>query len=64
MIYIQSAFALPTAEKQEQEFRSLKLIKDSFQKVVIVGGLQPTYRNDDGILILNIHDFLMRESFV
>lgn len=63
-IYIQSAFALPTAEKQEQEFRSLKLIKDSFQKVVIVGGLQPTYRNDDGILILNIHDFLMRESFV
>lgn len=63
-IYIQSAFALPTAEKQEQEFRSLKLIKDSFQKVVIVGGLQPTYRNDDGILILNIHDFLMREIFV
>lgn len=63
-IYIQSAFALPTAEKQEQEFRSLKLIKDSFQKVVIVGGLQPTYRNDDGILILNIHDFLMKESFV
>lgn len=60
-IYIQSAFALPTIEKQEQEFMSLKHIDDSFQKVVIVGGMQPTYRNDDGILILNIYDFLLNK---
>ena len=58
-LYIQSAFALPTIEKQQQEFSSLKRINDSFQKVVIVGGMQPTYRNDDGILILNIFDFLL-----
>lgn len=58
-VYIQSAFALPTVEKQQQELNSLKRISDSFQKVVIVGGMQPTYRNDDGILILNIFDFLM-----
>lgn len=58
-VYIQSAFALPTKEKQEQEFNSLKHIGDNFQKVVIVGGTQPTYRNDDGILILNIFDFLL-----
>ena len=57
-VYIQSAFALPTIEKQQQEFNSLKRINDSFQKVVIVGGMQPTYRNDDGILILNVFDFL------
>ena len=57
-LYIQSAFALPTIEKQQQEFNSLKRINDSFQKVVIVGGMQPTYRNDDGILILNVFDFL------
>lgn len=61
-IYVQSAFDLPSEEKQEQEFRSLKQIKDNFQKVVIVGGFQPTYRNDDGILILNIYDFLMKED--
>ena len=60
-VYIQSAFALPTIEKQEQELNSLKRIKDSFQKVVIVGGMQPTYRNDDGILILNIFDFLLNK---
>lgn len=61
-IYIQSAYALPSEEKIEQELRSLKQIKDSFQKVVIVGGMQPTFRNDDGILILNIFDFLLNKS--
>lgn len=58
-IYIQSAYALANEEKREQEFKSLKHINDNFQKVVIVGGLQPTYRNDDGILILNLFDFLL-----
>lgn len=60
-LYIQSAFSLPTPEKQQQEFNSLKRIKDSFQKIVIVGGMQPTYRNDDGILILNVFDFLLNK---
>ena len=50
---------MPTPEKQEQELKSLKLIGDNFQKVVIAGGMQPTYRNNDGILILNIYDFLL-----
>lgn len=60
-LYIQSAFSLPTPEKQQQEFNSLKRINDSFQKIVIVGGMQPTYRNDDGILILNVFDFLLNK---
>ncbi len=63
-VYIQSAFAMSTPEKQEQELNSLKCIGDSFQKVVIVGGMQPTYRNEDGILLLNVFDFLLnKESF-
>ena len=61
-IYIQSAYALPSEEKTKQELRSLEQIKDSFLKVVIVGGMQPTFRNDDGILILNIFDFLLNRS--
>lgn len=61
-VYIQSAFALPSEEKKEQELRSLEQIKDNFQKVVIVGGMQPTFRNDDGILILNVFDFLLNRS--
>ncbi len=61
-IYVQSAFALDTDEKLEQEFSSLIHIKDSFQKVVITGGTQPTYRNDNGFLILNLFDFLLPDS--
>lgn len=60
--YIQSALALPTQEKIDQEFKSLFQIKDSFAKIVIVGGMQPTYQNDNGILILNIFDFLINEN--
>ena len=58
-IYIQSAFALPTEEKREKELNSLKWINDGLQKMIIVGGLQPTYRNDEGTLIVNIFDFLL-----
>lgn len=60
-IYIQSALNLEGDGKEAQELASLKRIDDSFQKVVIVGGLQPTYRNNDGILILNIFDFLLNK---
>ena len=56
--YIQSAYALPTEEKMRQEFNSLLRINDGFQKYVIVGTPTPTYQNGDGIIIMNIYDFL------
>lgn len=58
-IYIQSALLMDSEAKQDQELESLRKIDDNFQKVVIVGGMQPTYRNNEGILILNIYDFLL-----
>ena len=61
-IYVQSAWAIDSAEKREQELRSLKAVKDAFPKVVIVGGAQPTYRDDDGVLLLNVFDFLSGEA--
>lgn len=57
-LYVQSAYALPDEEKVGQELRPLRLINDNFQKVVIVGGLIPTHKTEDGILMLNILDFL------
>ena len=57
--YIQSADALPTEDKMKQEFNSLLRIKDSFKKIVIVGTPTPTYQNEEGILTMNIYDFLM-----
>ena len=60
-IYIQSALALPTQEKEEQEQLSLKAINDSFKKVIIVKD-GPTHYNESGILILNLFDFLLKEN--
>lgn len=60
--YIQSAFNMPTREKMEQEQKSLLHIKDGFQKIIITGGLTPTYQNNDGIMIINILDFLLNEN--
>jgi len=60
--YIQSALEMPTEEKRQQEFKSLLRIDDSFKKIVIVGGMSPTYQDENGILILNIFDFLLNEN--
>lgn len=57
-LYIQSALDMPTQEKIEQEINSLRHIKDGFPKIVIVGGLAPSYVNEDGISIINVIDFL------
>lgn len=60
--YIQVAYALPTQDKIDQEMNSLLKIKDGFTKYVIVGTPTPTYQNDDGIIIMNVYDFLMNSN--
>ena len=60
-LYIQSALALPTQEKEEQEQLSLQNINDSFKKIIIVKEA-PTHYNESGILILNLYDFLLKEN--
>ena len=60
--YIQSAYALPTEEKNEQELSSLLKIKDSFPKIVLVGTPTPTYQTEEGIIIMNVYDFLMNQN--
>lgn len=61
-LYIQSAFRLPTAEKREQEVRSLRLIDDSFKKIVITEDSIKKYQNEDGVVFMNLYDFLLDED--
>ena len=61
-VYVQSAFAMDTDEKRNQEFASLRKLNDGFRKLVIVYGLQPTYMNDDGLFIVNLVDFLVNPA--
>ena len=60
--YIQSALSLDTDEKREQEKRSLRLIGDSFKKIVIVNKVMKPYMDDDGILTMGLFDFLLNPS--
>lgn len=57
--YIQSAYSIPDADKQNQETRPLRKIDDSFKKMIITGDLVPAHYDDHGILIVNVFDFLM-----
>ena len=60
--YIQSAFALPDKEKMDQEQASLVKIPDSFKKIIVVGGNIPIWRNEEGITVMGIYDFLLNEN--
>lgn len=61
--YIQSAFALPTEEKREQELASLKRIDDSFKKVIVVRDDIAPYYDDNGFLIVGLMEFLLQPNF-
>ena len=62
--YIQSAFSIPDDTKRDQELQSLRRIDDSFQKVVIIGDHSPRYQDEDGILFIDIYDFLLDKGAI
>ena len=57
--YIQSAFAIPDREKMEQEQNSLVHIDDSFKKIIVVKDRIKLWRNEKGIVVMGIMDFLL-----
>lgn len=59
-IYIQSAYSLPDQKKVEQEEASLLKVPDGFRKIVIVGDRWSSNYDEEGILLLNLHDFLLK----
>lgn len=59
-LYVQSALALPTQEKIDQETKSLRRIDDGFQKMVVVGDHTIGSHDENGIQFINIYDFLMQ----
>lgn len=57
--YVQSAFMMPTREKQDQKMASLLRIDDSFKKIIIVKDDIMPKRDENGILTIGILDFLL-----
>ncbi len=60
--YLQSAFAMQSEEKNEQEKQSLKRINDSFKKIIIVKDDILVKRDDNGFVTMGIFDFLLNEN--
>lgn len=57
--YVQSAFAIPDAEKMQQESNSLLRIDDSFKKIIVVKDTPAPWYTENGILVIGICDFLL-----
>ena len=60
--YIQSAYSLETEEKMAQEIRPFTKINDSFKKIVITSNTPKPFYNDDGILMMSVFDFLLKQE--
>ena len=57
--YIQSALTIDSKEKKEQEERSLINTNDFFRKIIIVKDNIKRWRDEKGIVIMGIVDFLL-----
>ncbi len=62
--YIQSAYALDTAEKASAECRPLSLTGDSFPKIIVRHDIRKRWYDDSGVLNIGILDFLLDDSLV
>lgn len=62
--YIQSAYQLQDAQKEEQEKRPLLQIKDSFKKILIVSGHFPPMYDDNGVLTIGLFQFLTNPNII
>lgn len=62
--YIQSAWRMPDEDKMEQEQRSLCLVNDEFRKLIVVGERLKLRRNERGITIVGIYDFLLDKTTI
>ncbi|MBQ2594754.1 MAG: ATP-binding protein [Candidatus Riflebacteria bacterium] len=62
--YIQSAYAMPTSEKEFQEKRPLTNINDSFKKFIIIGSYAKPRQDEKGITTIGLRNFLKDSSIL
>ena len=63
-VYIQSAYALETEEKQRTELRPFGLTGDSFPKIIVRRDIGKRFYDDNGVLNIGIIDFLFDETVI
>lgn len=60
--YVQVALNMDTPEKTNQESKPLNNIGDNFKKIIVVKDNIKLWRNNDGILIIGIQEFLLNKN--
>ena len=63
-VYIQSAYAMLTEEKQESELKPFSLTGDSVPKIVVRHDIGKRFYDDNGVLNISVIDFLLDDSVV
>ena len=63
-VYVQSALEMPTEEKATTERRSLMLTGDFFRKIIVTGGNERQWQDDDGIVHVGVIPFLLDENIL
>ncbi len=60
--YIQSAYAIETKEKEEQESLGFLKIQDSFKKIIIQKDCYVPWYDENGIYHIGLEDFLLNKN--
>lgn len=63
-LYIQSAFAMPTQDKNDQELLPLRRSGDFFRKMVVTAGYSSPRVSDEGIIHVGVIPFLLETSIL
>ena len=63
-LYIQSAFAMPTQDKRDQELLPLRRSGDFFRKMVVTAGYSSPRVSEEGIIHVGIIPFLLDASIL
>ena len=62
--YVQSAYAMNSEEKIESEIKSFALTGDSFPKIIVRKDIGKRWYDDNGILNINVIDFLLDKKLI
>ena len=62
--YIQVSLNISESEKLLQEKKSLMNINDYFKKIIITKGIYRSHYTDDGILLLDLYEFLLNPDSI
>lgn len=63
-LYIQSAFAMPTQDKKDQELLPLRRSGDFFRKMVVTAGYSSPRVSEEGIIHVGVIPFLLDASIL